>query len=226
MYEDELHALLIELCATIGAADACIVRPDEPLGELDGRSVPLGGGAYLCVHTVGAVPLTEAQAAAVERTARALRACARRWERELPELGGEPEQPMRERIVGRIETYLRALATSGGATNALVTVRGRLIGAAKPAADLELSRIEFLLRRMDAEVGRRVGESSHAELEGDDFYAVSFWYGACLVVFFDQAYSVNFVRHRARMVTRELAALLPELDEPPHDPARVAPIPE
>ncbi len=226
MYEDELHALLIELCAATGAADACIVRPDEPLGELDRRSVPLGAGAYLCLHTIDRAPLTEAQAATVERTARALRACARRWERELPELGGEPEQPMRERIVGRIQAYLSALATSGSAVNALVTVRGRLVGAARPAAALELSRIEFLLRRMDAEVARRVGESSHAELEGDDFFAVSFWYGACLVLFFDEPYSVNFVRHRARMVTRELASLLPELDEPPHDPARVAPIPE
>jgi len=59
-----------------------------------------------------------------------------------------------------------------------------------------------------------------------DFYAVSFWFDACLIVFFSGPYSSDFMRHRARRVTRELANLLPELDDPTLDPVQAAPIPD
>ena len=225
MFHDELRQRLLELCAETGAVDARIThaRPGA-LPDAGVHRVPLGVGAYLDVE-LSAEP-SESQAAAIERAARALRDCARRWELPLPPLGGEPAAvPMRARIVGRIERFLRALTDVQGAANALVTVHGSLVASALPTEELQRERIDFMLRRVDAEVGRQVGESSHAELHGPDFYATSFWYGACLIVFFDQPFSLDFVRHRARMVTRELASLLPDLDDPPRDPARVAPLP-
>lgn len=215
----------MELCAEIGAHDARIVRARPSALPADGVvRVPLGDGAYLDVE-VAAEP-TAAQSAGIERAARALRSIARDHDTALPALGGEPELPMRQRIIGRIQNYLEALSDVQGAANALVTVRGDLVASAHPPEELQRERIDFMLRRVDAEVARQVGDSSHTELTGDDFYAASFWYGACLIVFFDGAFSIDFVRHRARLVTRELSALLPDLDDPPRDPARVAPTPE
>lgn len=229
MFEDELRQMLLQLCASTGAADAFIARsgktpeaPEAPEGGL--ITVPLGGGAHLGLRD--AVGGAEAVATALEHTARALRACARRWNEELPALGGEPGLPMRARILHRIEAFLGALSDTNSALNALVTVRGKLLTSATPPTELQRERIDFLLRRVDVEVARKVGETSHAELIGEDFFALSFWFGACLVVFFDGPFSVDFIRHRARAVTRELSTLLPDLDEPPRDPARVAPIPE
>lgn len=223
MFEDELRQLLLQLCASTGAADAFIAR-DERLAEDGVITVPLGSGARLALRDpVGGA---DAVGTALEHAARALRACARRWNEELPALGGEPGLPLRARILRRIETFLAALADTGGAANALVTVRGRLLTSATPLTELQRERIDFMLRRVDVEVARKVGETSHAELVGDDFFALSFWFGACLVVFFETPFSVDFIRHRARAVTRELSGLLPDLDEPPRDPARVAPLPE
>jgi hypothetical protein len=227
MFEDELRHQLLELCATTGAVDARIVRPQPgTLPPEDAHRAPLGGGAFLDVVMPPGTDPAAPPSAAIERTVRALRACARRWDLDLPVLGGEPEQPLRVRIIERIERFLGALTAADGATNALVTVRGKLIGSAAALTELHRERIDFLLRRMDAEVSRQVGQSSHGELVGDDFFAISFWYGACLIVFFDRPFSVDFARHRSRMVARELAGLLPDLDDPPRDPARVAPVPE
>lgn len=225
MFHDELRQRLLELCAETGAVDARIVHAKpSALADRGVHRVPLGVGAHLDVEMT-AEP-SEAQLAAIERAARALRDCARRWELPLPPLGGEPAAvPMRTRIMGRVEAFLRGLTGVKDAANALVTVRGKLVASANPPRELERERIDFMLRRVDAEVARQVGASSHTELCGPDFYATSFWYGACLIVFFEGPFSVDFIRHRARMVTRELASLLPELDDPPRDPAKVAPIP-
>lgn len=223
MFEDELRQLLLQLCASTGAADAFIVRDGKP-AEAGVIMVPLGAGARLGLRD--APGETEAVSTALEHAARALRACSRRWNEDLPALGGEPGMPLRARILRRIEVFLAALADTNAAVNALVTVRGKLLTSATPLTELQRERIDFMLRRVDVEVARKVGETSHAELVGDDFYATSFWFGACLVVFFVEPFSLDFIRHRARAVTRELSGLLPDLDEPPRDPARVAPIPE
>jgi len=52
-------------------------------------------------------------------------------------------------------------------------------------------------------------------------FALSFWHRAALVVFFADTYPVDFVRHRARLVARELAELLPDLEPDPGAPAMV-----
>lgn len=176
----------------------------------------------------GLDPRKEAHIAeAVERSARALRACARRWGAErVPAcaLGSGASVPARERVKARILAYLQALTNTQSAINAVVTLRGRAVASSLPLTDTQRASIPFTIRRVDVEANRT--KSSHGELVGDDFYAVSFWYHACLLIFFAGPYAVDFVRHRARLVTRELAPLLAWLDEPPPSSTNVAPIPE
>ena len=137
----------------------------------------------------------------------------------------DAETGSRERIVARIESYLQALSNTQGMVNATVTHRGCPVASACPLTEMQRERLPFTIKRVVAESARATN-SSHADIAGDDFFAQSFWFDACLVAFFDGPYSVDFVRHRARLVTREVSNLLPLLDDPDHDPASTAPIPE
>jgi hypothetical protein len=230
VFEDELRHLLTELAALTGAAGASIVRPEgEGAGPTGERRVPLGQGSFLALRFERRATRPDDTDAAIERTVRALRACGRRWGAPwLPVVAvGKPAMPMRARIVSRIEAYLRALVNMQHATNAVLILRTDPVATATPLAELERERLTFLLKRLSAEERKRRGETSHAELAGDDFYAVSFWYGACLVVYFSAPFALDFVRHRARRVTHELSSMLPDLDDPPHlDPVQTAPLPD
>ena len=238
MLKDELRQLLRELAAATGAASVSIAHPEQHSDEVpapdDGvphhLAIPVGGGAvlrasFLCAEEP---PDPNGRAAALERTARALRSAARRWDvATLPPLSfPEPARSPRGLILSRIESYLRALVSTLSMENAVVTLRGRVVASARPLGELHRAQIPFTVRRVAAEAERRRGASSHAELAGDDFYALSFWYGGCLIGFFSTPYASDFVRHRTRLVTRELAHLLSMLDEPSHDPVETAPRPD
>jgi hypothetical protein len=243
--EDEVRELLRELTRTTGAVSVAVVH-DPPLPGARARVAPLGNGAFLRLE-LGAPPVAlvgepaaepprlkldprrEAEIAeAMERSARALRACARRWEAErVPACSAKrttTSAPAHERIRARIHSFLSALVSTQNAVNAVVTLRRQVVASSHAMTDDQSASIAFTIRRVDVEASRK--SSSHAELMGDDFYAVSFWYHACLIIFFSGPYAVDFVRHRARLVTRELAQLLPLLDEPPPSSASLAPIPE
>jgi len=238
--KDELRQLLRELAGATGAVSVAIAHPDSPTdgseeddargGALHSMSVPVGGGAvlragFLCAEEP---PDPNGRAAALERTARALRACARRWDvATLPPVAfPDTARSPRSLILARIESYLRALVASLGMDNTVVTLRGRIVASARPLGELHRAQIPFTVRRVAVEADRRRGASSHAELAGEDFYALSFWYGGCLVGFFSRPYASDFVRHRTRLVTRELAHLLSLLDEPSHDPVQTSPLPD
>lgn len=240
MLKDELRQLLRELAGATGAVSVAIAHPDSPTedgeeddargGALHSMSVPVGGGAvlragFLCAEEP---PDPNGRAAALERTARALRACARRWDvATLPPVAfPDTARSPRSLILARIESYLRALVASLGMDNTVVTLRGRIVASARPLGELHQAQIPFTVRRVAVEADRRRGASSHAELAGEDFYALSFWYGGCLVGFFSRPYASDFVRHRTRLVTRELAHLLSLLDEPSHDPVQTSPLPD
>jgi hypothetical protein len=109
--------------------------------------------------------------------------------------------------------------------NAAVVRHSELLSSAEPLDELQRERIPFTVKRVNAEAARR-RTHSHAEVAGDDFFAVSFYFDAHLIAFFDGVYALDFVRHRAKLVTRELSHLLALLDEPPVDPAQAMPIPE
>ncbi|MCG8422701.1 MAG: hypothetical protein MJE77_32695 [Proteobacteria bacterium] len=203
--------------------------------------VPLGSGAFLSVEFaipsitdihrpdsgVSARLDDDARAQAIEVCVRSLRASARRWgESRVPNIALNSSQaPNRNRVEKRIRVFLQALVNMQYAVNAVVAVRGKVVTSAMQLADEQRASLLFTQRRLQAEASRGQ-KSSHAELTGDDFYAVSFWYDACLIAFFSAPYAVDFVRHRARLVTREISLLLPLLDEPPPAGASAAPIPE
>jgi hypothetical protein len=225
----------------IPLAGSALGPPGAPgAGGPVGWRVPLGKGTYLQLERTAAqgdAPdaarpggLDMDQRMAVERAVRAIRAAVRRWQEErapaLSVTAAEAPPPPRERVRERIRVYLKALAGSHDAANVLVTLHGAVLASSTPVEELQRARIPFTLRRVAVEVSRSPGRS-HAELAGDDFYAVSFWFGACLIAFFSRPYGLDFFRHRARMVIRELSQLLPMMDdEPPPGSAQQAPIPE
>jgi hypothetical protein len=110
------------------------------------------------------------------------------------------------------------------ATNAVVIRHATVVASAHPLDALTDARWPFLSRRALAAAGNN-RSSSHAELVDADAFATTFWYGAVLLLFFTAPYGVDFVRHRARMVTRELVELLPLLEPPPAAPAGILPRP-
>ena len=236
MLHDEVRELLRELATAVGAARVDIVHAPEMTevvdAELGPRRVPLGNRSYLEIelaqaHATAPGSREAEHAAAVERTVRALRAAARRWQTErLPEMGLSAGEiaPHDDRVRERITGFLEALAGTQRARVVAVTLQGRVVASSVALDELERERLPLLLRRVAAAAGRQTGRS-HAEIADPDVYLASFWFDACLIAFFSGPYAVDFFRHRARLVIRELSLLLPMLDEPPPSPAKIAPLP-
>lgn len=217
---DEVRAALRELVDEIGALSARIVEHDDVRTGVPARTLALGGGEYLRVELPTRHGREVDVEAAFERTTRHLRAIRRRWQvARLPEVSVAPgAQPTSDRITDRIRGFLRALAGVDRVTNALVTRGTQLIAAARDPDDLEATRWPFLARRA---LATHAPHSSHGEVIDPDAYAMSFWYDAVLVVLLAEPYALDFIRHRARQVARELANLLPLLDPDPAAPAAI-----
>jgi len=217
---DEVRAALRELADEIGAVSVRIVEHDDVRTGVPARTLPLGGGEYLRVELATRRGREADVEAAFDRVTRQLRAIRRRWEvARLPEVSVSPGvQPANDRITERIEGYLRALAGVDRASNAFVTRGTQLVAAAHPPDDLEATRWPFLARRA---LATHAPHSSHGEVIDPDAYAMSFWYDAALVILLAEPYALDFVRHRARQVARELASLLPLLEPDPGAPAAI-----
>jgi hypothetical protein len=215
---DEVRAALRELVDEVGAVSARIVEHDDLRTGVPARTLALGGGEYLRVELPTRRSREADVEAAFDRATRQLRAIRRRWEvARLPEVSVSPGvQPTNDRIAERIEGYLRALASVDRASNAFVTRGTQLIAAAREPDELEASRWPFLARRA---LATHAPHSSHGEVVDPDAYAMSFWYDAALVVLLAEPYALDFIRHRARHVARELANLLPLLEPDPEVPA-------
>jgi len=215
---DEVRAALRELVDEIGAVSARIIEHDDLRTGVPARTLALGGGEYLRVELPTRRSREADVEAAFDRVTRQLRAIRRRWEvARLPEVSVSlGVQPTNDRIAERIEGYLRALASVDRASNAFVTRGTQLIAAARAPDDLEASRWPFLARRA---LATHAPHSSHGEVIDPDAYAMSFWYDAALVVLLAEPYALDFIRHRARQVARELANLLPLLEPDPEVPA-------
>jgi hypothetical protein len=217
---DEVRDALRELVQETGAVSARIVEHDDLRSGVPARTLALGGGEYLRVELPTRHHREVDVEAAFERITRQLRAIRRRWEvARLPEVSvatGAP--PSNGRISERIEGFLRALASIERASNAFVTRNGQLIAAARTPDELEATRWPFLARRAMA---AHAPHSSHGEVIDPDAYAMSFWYDAALVILLTEPYALDFVRHRARQVARELSNLLPLLEPDPETPAAI-----
>ena len=249
MIDDEVRECLKDLVEEVGAVSARIVVDDDLRTGVPARTLALGGGEYLRIElgtrtrrepetesgglrsiagpeAVAAGQRREANVeAAFERTTRQLRAIRRRWEVDrLPEITVAPGAPLPpgERILDRIEGYMKALAGVDRASNAFVTRGAQLVASARPVGEVEASRWPFLARRA---LATHAPGSSHGEVIDPDAYAMSFWYDATLVVLIAEPYAIDFVRHRCRQVARELCVLLPLLDPEPEAPAAIGPRP-
>jgi hypothetical protein len=217
---DEVRAALRELVGEIGAVSARIVEHDDLRTGVPARTLALGGGEYLRVELPTRRSRETDLEAAFDRITRQLRAIRRRWEvARLPEVSVAPGGlPTSERIADRIAGYLRALAAIERAGNAFVTRRTQLVAAARTPDEHEATRWPFLARRA---LASHAPHSSHGEVIDPDAYAMSFWYDAALIILLAEPYALDFVRHRARQVARELANLLPLLEPDPGVPAAV-----
>ena len=217
---DEVRAALRELVGEIGAVSARIIEHDELRTGVPARTLALGGGEYLRVELPTRKRREVDVEAAFDRVTRQLRAIRRRWEvARLPEVSVAPGvQPASDLIADRIAGFLRALASVDRASNAFVTRGTQLVAAARPPDEIEATRWPFLARRA---LATHAPGSSHGEVIDPDAYAMSFWYNAALVILLAEPYALDFIRHRARQVARELANLLPLLDPDPATPAAI-----
>lgn len=238
MLDDEVRQILRDLIAELGATSAVITQSVDERTGVPARTMPLGSGDFLRVELgtrskprvmdpdapTSSSERTTSIDATLERAVRALRAAARRWDEPLPALtiGTDPGAVTADKVKDRIAAYLTALTGIGQVDNALLVVKGDVLGAGRPPEELETARSQFILRRVAA--AREPG-SSHGELADSDFYAVEFWYGAALVLYLRQPYALDFIRFRCRQVTRELAHLLPMLEPEPPSPAAIRPPP-
>jgi hypothetical protein len=229
-FESEVEDILRELLREPGALGAAVGAP-APSPEVPGsheRRLPLGNGAELVVAI--ADPEPPALATSLEQVVRDLRARMRLLGvTDVPSVlvyGAAPRP--REALQRRVDDLLGALSRMHGAEASALSHRGDVLATAGAFDEARRDRLPFLRHRVDAEAARHRGQSSHAEVVGDDVYARSFWFEAYLVVFFGgPGWPEDFVRHRARLVARELAAILPHLlDEPPPSSAQVKPVPE
>jgi hypothetical protein len=222
----DVQRVLSDLRNRVGAHRASVVPDaghDPPIGPHGGvRAMPLGGSARLELE-FGAMIHNDADVdIALEQAVRALRAIARDVGTALPAVSVVADATNRpQRIVERIKGYLEALANLHGAENALVVVRGAQVASARPVQALEQSRIELLVRRATANA--RAAGTTHAELADPDAFVVTFWHRAALIIYFSGPYATDFVRHRARLVARELTDLLPDLNPDPTTPAVALP---
>ena len=224
--EEELREYLRQLLTEVRGQSAEINHgPSLAASEANMETIPLLGDARLCVQGSHEQTPTELQAA-MKRTAHKLIACVQRWGAlPMPAIRVTHRSP-RHRALTQIHTYLLALTNCQHCANAALTINGNLVSSAHALTDLQQARVPFILRQLRAAVAREKGKTSHAELVNEDTFVTAFWFGAALIVFFTEDYAVDFVRHRVRLVTRELAGILPFLDDPPRDPAQVQTIPE
>jgi hypothetical protein len=230
MIEHEIREILQALLNDTGSISAAIVSDDGHLGVPSKRR-PLGGDRTLQVELSsrtrkdegsddGPVERSELSVdAQLDLVVRQLRALARRWNAvQLPLVRVPPTSASPQRVIHRIEAFLRALAGSAQARNVLLVRRSQLVAAASFVDETWASRGSFLARRAWAAAP---ANSSHGEVIDPDAFALAFYYDAVLVVVIDAPYAVDFLRHRCRMVARELSLLLPMLEPDPETPAMI-----
>lgn len=228
MLEEELTELLREFMTTSQAQVVQIIPENQTL-PLHSRTAKLGMGSLLCAtfHTREPAGAAQTRAELLERTARRLRACAKQGEAaEWPLLRLPSDRPdPRRLILARIQQFLQGLVDSSDLYQVVCTCRGELVASAYPLEEMDESRLDLLMRQLDLAADKNVG-SNHGELVRDELYAQSFWYGAGLFCFASKPYALDFVRHRCKLVARELVHLLSMLDGDPDKPVKTAPKPE
>jgi hypothetical protein len=228
MINDKITELMRELL-TLSDAHSVHIIPENQTLPLHGLCVKLGMGSLLCAtfHTREPLDAPQSRGQLLEQSARAMRAHMKAegvaaWPLlSLPT--GSPDP--RQLILARIQQFLQGLADTSSLRQVVLTCRGRLVAGAFTVSDIDESRLDLLLRQLDVASQASVG-TTHGELARADIFARSFWYSAAIIGFADTPYAEDFVRHRFKQVSIELAHLLAMLDGDPDAPVKVAPVPE
>ncbi len=234
MLEQKLEDLLRTHLATTGASTLRITSKTGHLQEHECRT-KLSSQAILVASFAQPEATTQqpGRLELLERAARALRSCVREHYREgarvvwpelaFPHVETAAQDPQRL-ITARIQQFLKALVDSSPLHQEVLMLRGRLIASASPLEELEEAQLDLLARQLD-KANESAEGTAHGELVRPGIYAHSFWYGAALIGFCRGDYSVDFVRHRNKMVSRELVHLLEMLEGGPDKPVKQAPPP-
>jgi len=228
MLEANLYAILRHQLAYTGATVLRITNNHEDLRPLD-RYTELVTGVSLVASF--ADPERDDQRPSrqelIERASRALRSCYRDhadvldtvpdWPMlEFPDTS-KPVREGQELIRARIQQFLKGLVDSGPIRQCALLLRGRLVASALPLEEIDEAQLDLLCRQLDR-ASQSASGTAHGELVRSDVYAHSFWYGASLIEFASDDYAVDFVRHRSKMVAKELSNLLAMLDDGPNTP--------
>ena len=235
VFSDELQQILRQCAEETGAhkleihaGDGLVIAtPNEAANSEQPQNTifPLGDGFRLILYFEGVRPADWRGAA--ERAARALRECKKRYPNNVYPLLREPPENLteRDRIIARIAAYLDAFQNSQGMVGAAIAIGYQPLCTAGDLTQPHLDRLPLVIRQVESAANKAVG-TSHATIIREDLFATSFYFDAYLVALFSRPFSADFVRHRAKLVTREVSPLLAMLDTPPDDPAHVAPVPE
>jgi hypothetical protein len=223
-FEQEVLHTLRELRLMLRARRVEITRQPERRSGVKGHLRALGGDEYLRVELGDHTPTDIVVPEQLERTARSLRTLARMAAvSELPEISAaEVAASPATAITARISGFLTALAQQSNADNAILLLRGNVVAHHSAVPDRWLARIPLIAAQVHA---NRPSGSSHGEFKGEDFLALGFWYDAIVLVTASIGYAEDFVRHRCRLVARELSVLLPMLVPEPPAPAAIRPVP-
>ncbi len=208
-----------------GAVKLKIARNHSVL-NLEQLATKLGSHVSLLASFAGPEPVDQrpSRRELLEHAARALRQCHRdhqstTWpELQVPD-ASNLEKNSRRLVLARIQQFLTSLVDSGPMHQYVLLLRGRLIASAGALEELEEAQLDLLNRQLDR-AGQSASGTTHGELVRPGIYARSFWYGAALIGFVHGDYAEDFVRHRSKMVTRELSHLLAMLDDGPDKPAK------
>jgi hypothetical protein len=223
-FEQEVLHTLRELRLMLQAKRVEITRQPERRSGVKGHLRALGGDEYLRVELGEHTPTDIVVPEQLERTARSLRTLARLASvTALPEISAaEVAASPTTAITDRISVFLTALAQQSNADNAMLLLRGSVVAQHCTVTPRWVARLPLIAAHVHA--NRPVG-SSHGEFKGEDFFALGFWYEAIVLVTTSSHYAEDFVRHRCRLVARELTVLLPMLVPEPPAPADIRPVP-
>lgn len=230
MENAEIEELLRELLSASNAQRVAIqkVAADDSDASTT-LTHPLGYGAELVAEFSESESWTTLQSRQehLERYARRIRACQVRLGNKnftythFPNDSPEPKRL----ILARIQQFLTGLVDTSELYQMVLLRSGQLIASALPIDPLDENRLDLLHRQLSAAAQKSTG-SAHGELLQPGIYALRFWYGASLIGFASGDYALDFVRHRSKLVSRELAHLLNLLDQGPDKPGAIAPIPD
>ncbi|MBL4633996.1 MAG: hypothetical protein JKY56_08990 [Kofleriaceae bacterium] len=227
MENAELEELLRELLSD-SSAERVYIRIAKETRSPHELFASLGRGAIVVAEFAASENFLSFQSRQehLERYSRRIRACALRLEIEqFPELEFPNQNPDPKRlIVARIQQFLVGLVDTSELYQMVLLRSGQLIASAHPVDDLDSERLDLLHRQLSAAAQQSAG-SAHGELVQPRLYGLRFWHGASLLGFSRANYSLDFVRYRSKMVSRELAHLLSMLDNGPDSPGAIAPIP-